>query len=445
MAVTILVPVRVRAAVIYKPQVGEDMDLFQNEHPFTTEGDISSWAFWGKSIADRDDTFSRLRSLAPVSWHRPMDESPAAFAGHTEKGFWAVTRAADINAVSQDHRVFSSELGTIALQPIDRSVMGDRNMILVDPPNHTKYRTLISSFFTPKGVALLQSKLEQRSKSIVENVVDVGEFDLVEKVSSQLPMQTVADLVGVPESLVPAFTKAGNDLIAVGSDQVPEGMTPMEFHMQAVMVLRDIALDLVSHRRQHPENDIATALAQGRIDGAELTETDIVGTIGLLASAGNDTTRHTTSWTVWNLWSNPDQLSWIQEDLEGRINVSVDEFIRHATVVNFFARTATEDTQLAGVDISAGDKVGLFYCSGNRDETLFRDPNRFDVCRPRENHVAFGGRGVHFCLGNVVAKAQLRTLFREILTRIPNLELRGEPETQHSEQFNAVVRLPVST
>jgi len=313
----------------------------------------------------------------------------------------------------------------------------------MDPPEHNSRRAIISPAFTPKGVARIRSKIEERAEQIVGAVLGVGEFDFVERVSSQLPMLTIADLFGVPESQIASFTKAGNDIMdSTDPDALPEGVSAVEFRLKAMEVLRDISQDLVRYRRRHPADDIATALAEADVGGHPLSDDEIASMTVLLATAGNDTTRHTTSWTALNLSRNPDQKEWLAQDYEGRIGQAVEEFIRHATVVNMFARTATQDTELGGQAISEGDKVVMFYCSGNRDESLFPDPHRFDVGRPRTSHVAFGGRGVHFCLGNIVAKAQLKAIFGQVLTKIPNFQILGDPVRARSEFVNGIRYLP---
>lgn len=225
----------------------------------------------------------------------------------------------------------------------------------------------------------------------------------------------------------------------------PEGANLLEYMFQQMTVLRQIGVDLVEHRRKHPADDIATALATARIDGRPLSEDDIQSLMVLLSVAGNDTTKQTTSWTAYSLDRNPDQRAWLAEDFDGRIMASIEEFVRHASPVVEFARTATRDTELAGQKITAGDKVVIFYCSGNRDESVFPDPHKFDLTRPRSSHVGFGGGGVHFCLGNGVAKAQLRALFRQILTKLPDLRITGEPALMRSEFINGVTHLRAST
>jgi cytochrome P450 len=251
-------------------------------------------------------------------------------------------------------------------------------------------------------------------------------------------------MIGVPDSLSETFAEAGDRMVSrMDPSVVPPGVTSMEFAMRQMGILHQIGVDLVNHRRDHPAADIATALAQAELDGKKLTDEDIAAVFVLLSVAGNDTTKQTTTHTVMSLDRNPDQRAWLMEDLDGRMPAAVEEFIRHASPVMEFARTATQDIELGGQQITTGDKVVVFYCSGNRDESRFEDPHRFDLSRPRRPHVGFGGGGVHYCLGNGIAKAQLRALFGEILTRLPRIEV-GEPDYLYSEFINGIAHLPVT-
>jgi cytochrome P450 len=395
-------------------------DVFASEHPLTTDKDISSEAFWHQTFEKRDETFSWLRKNAPVSWHKPLEDSELPPEVHGEAGFWAVVRAADIQYVSQHNELFSSEIGSVMV------------------------RQIMSAAFTPKGVARLTDKINERAAQIVDRVVGAGTIDFVTEVAARLPMLTIADMIGVPDSLSDTFAEAGDKFIGARDPEIlPPGVLPNDFVLEQMGVLRQIGVDLVNYRREHPSTDIATALANAELDGSKLTDEDITSVMLLLSVAGNDTTKQTTTSTVISLDRNPGQRAWLMEDFEGRIAASIEEFIRHASPVIEFIRTATQDTELAGQEITKGDKVTIFYCSGNRDESLFEDPRRFNLARPRLAHVAFGGGGVHFCLGNGIAKAQLRALFSNILTKLPRMEV-GEPEYLYSEFINGVRHLPVT-
>jgi cytochrome P450 len=419
-------------------------DVFATEHPLTTDKDISSEAFWHQSFEERDRTFSWLRTNAPVSWHKPLEDSELPPEVHGEAGFWAVVRAADIQYISQHNELFSSEIGSVMVRPRHPDFMPPPTFLEMDPPRHTRFRQIMSAAFTPKGVARLNDKINERAAQIIDRVVGAGKIDFVTEVAAKLPMLTIADMIGVPDSLSETFAQAGDNFIGARDPEIlPPGVLPNDFVLEQMGVLRQIGVDMVNYRREHPSSDIATALANAELDGNKLTDEDITSVMLLLSVAGNDTTKQTTTSTVISLDRNRDQRAWLMEDFDGRIAASIDEFIRHASPVIEFIRTATQDTELGGQQITKGDKVTIFYCSGNRDESVFEDPHRFNLARPRMPHVGFGGGGVHFCLGNGIAKAQLRALFSNILTKLPAMEV-GEPEYLYSEFINGVRHLPVT-
>jgi cytochrome P450 len=413
------------------------MELFTNTHPFTTGVDISSAEFWGKPFEERDEAFARLRAEAPVSWHPPVDFP----RDHSQQGFWAVTRAEDITAVSRNSEVFQSRYG-VMLDPMDPE--GARTgafFLTMDPPEHSRYRALVSAAFTPKQVRKIEERIAANARLIVDDLVGAGDVDFVEACSSRLPMETVSDIVGVPPSERQRVARAAENLVG-GADvaRLPEaeGMT---LRFEEAIYLFSLAKDLAVHRREHPADDLMTNLVQARIDGEGLTDDNIGEFMLLMSVAGNDTTKQTTTRTMLEFAAHPEQRDWLMEDFDGRIMASIEEFVRHATPVIQFARTAARDVELGGAQISAGDKVVLFYCSGNRDESVFTDPGAFDLTRPHSRHVGFGGGGAHFCLGSNVAKVQLRSIIGELLRRVPETQF-GEPVPLKSNFIHGIESLP---
>ena len=413
-----------------------------DDRPFSDE-DLSSSEFWAQPFDVRDETFARLRRTAPVSWHPPR-ETPEVPREYWRPGFWAVVSHADITTASHHHELYSSSLdaGGILMRAQHPAYRPAPTFILMDPPEHSRYRQVMSKAFTPKAVARLTDQINARAEQIVTRLVGAGEFDVVRDLSARLPMLTVADLIGVPESLVEPFVRAGNNTVgAHDPDVLPPGVSPLDFVRDSIATLQQIGVDLVDHRRRHPSDDVATALAQAEFDGQPISDAELGSIMLLLSIAGNDTTKQTTSHTVHSLWQHPEQRAWLAEDFAGRIGPSVDEFLRHAATVIHFARNAVEDTELGGQHIRAGDQVVLFYCSGNRDESVWDEPGRFDLSRPRRAHVGFGGGGVHYCLGNGIARTQLRAIFAQVLTHLPHLDV-GEPVYLNSDLFNGIQRLP---
>ena len=415
--------------------------LFRTEHRIDTGVDISSVTFWTKPFHVRDLAFARLRTERPVSWHPALETPGYPKSKHQEAGFWAVTTAEDITYASRHHELFSSELGQVNLRPAPFRL--DPNMLVLDPPAHDSLRRVVSAAFTTSAVARLERTIERRSKQIVARAASHGEFDFVRHVAAQLPLRTLADLFGLPPSEHDSFVVAADAYVGSGFPaQLPPGTTMKQFYDGQVAYLRNLCTALASYRRRVPADDLVTCLVNADLDGQPLSDEQILSTMLLLVVAGDDTTKQATTLSFLALYRNPAERAWLSEDFEQRIDGALEELLRYASPVIAFARTARVDTELHGVRIAAGDKVGLFYCSGNRDATIFSSPETLDLKRPRAQHVAFGGGGVHFCLGSALARVQLRSLFREILRRMPRLEV-GEPEFIFSEFVHGVRALPV--
>jgi cytochrome P450 len=422
---------------------------FTRPHPFTTNIDVSSDAFWSQDFDQRDESFARLRANAPVSWHPPR-ETKNLPVELRQAGFWAITSHSDIRRISLDHETFSSDARRGG-QDFRADSLGhpglevEPTFLQMDPPEHTRFRGIMSAAFTPKGVSRLRAKIEQRAGEIVDRLAEGGEFDFVTDVAAKLPMRTIADLVGVPDSLADTFAEVGDRISSVNDPEVlPSANDRVEFLAEQFDLLEQIGVELVEHRRTHPADDIATALAhfEPHGDGRGVSAKTIRSTMALLATAGNDTTKNTTSASVVQLWRHPEQREWLIQDYEGRIGRSIEEFVRHASPVLEFARAVTAPVEIGGHLLEPGDKVVLFYCSGNRDEKVWPDAHVFDLQREVHPNLGFGGGGVHFCLGNGVAKAQISALVGRILRRVPHMEV-GDPVWAPGDQFHAVKRLPV--
>jgi cytochrome P450 len=415
--------------------------LFRTEHRVDTDVDISSVAFWRQPFAVRDLAFARLRAERPVSWHPALETPGYDRSKHREAGFWAVTTAEDIAYVSRHHELFSSELGQVNLRPAPFAVAP--NMLVLDPPAHGALRRAVSSAFTPRAVARLQRMIERRSRQIVARAAAREEFDFVRDVAAQLPLRTIADLFGLPPSEHDAFVVAADAYVGSGFPaRLPPGITMQAFYESQVSYLNHLCTALARHRRKVPADDLVTCLVNADLDGRPLRDDEILSTMLLLVVAGDDTTKQATTLSLLALHDHPAERDWLGEDFDARVEDALEELIRYASPVIVFTRTAGVATELHGVPIAAGDKVALFYCSGNRDPAVFPSPEVLDLRRPRAQHVAFGGGGVHFCLGSAVARAQLTSLFREIFRRMPQLEV-GEPELVFSEFVHGVRSLPV--
>ncbi len=399
--------------------------------------DITSHDFWSQPFAVRDQTFARLRAGDGLTWHHPM---PSLFPME-EPGFWALTRRADIQYVSQHPELFTSADG-VALDPMPAEIQRIASFFLtMDPPQHTTYRRLISSAFTPRHVREIEEQIHRSAVSIVDDLVGAGDIDFVADCSARLPMLTIMEMLGVPAADQPAVANAAEKLFSMSDDEYSSIEERAQDTINEIMLLSNTGVELAKFRRANPGDDLMTSIVNAEVDGHRLTDEEIGAFLILLSSAGNDTTKQTTTHVMMALVDNPDQRDWLTEDFENRIGPAVEEFVRWASPVMQFARFVTADTEINGQPVAAGDKVGLFYCSANRDESVFDSPGVFDLARSPNPHLGFGGGGPHFCLGNQLAKAELRNLFRELLTRLKTVEF-GEPDLLYSSFVHGVKRLP---
>lgn len=399
--------------------------------------DITSHSFWEQSFDQRDKTFAQLRATDGLTWHRPM---PSMFPME-EPGFWAVTRRADVGYVSQHPELFTSTQG-VALDPMPAEVQRFASFFLtMDPPEHTVYRRLISSAFTPRNVRMIEQQIHDNAVKVVDDLIGVGDVDFVHACSSRLPMMTISEMLGVVPSEREALARAAEKLFSMSDDEYSSLEERAADTVNEIMLLNGTGVELAKYRRANPGDDLMTAIVNAEVDGHRLTDEEMGAFLILLASAGNDTTKQTTTHAMLALQRNPAQLAWLMEDFDARIDLAVEEFVRWSTPVIQFARFATQDTEIAGQQIKAGDKVGLFYCSANRDAEVFDAPGEFNLQRSPNPHMGFGGGGPHFCLGNQLAKAELRNLFRELLTRLDRIEL-GEPDLLYSSFVHGIKRLP---
>ncbi len=399
--------------------------------------DITSEAFWNQPFVVREESFAQLRAGDGLSWHRPM---PSMFPME-EPGFWALTRRADIAYVSQHPELFTSAQG-VALNPMPAEIQRFASFFLsMDPPQHTTYRRLISSAFTPRNVRQIEEQIHRNAVSIVDDLVGAGDIDFVAACSARLPMLTIMDMLGVPSADQPAVAYAAEKLFGMSDDEYSTPEERAQDPVAQITLLSNTGVELAQFRRKNPGDDLMTGIVNAEVDGHRLTDEEIGAFLILLASAGNDTTKQTTTHAMMALTENPDQRDWLMADFENRIGAATEEFIRWSSPVLQFARFATVDTDINGQPVAAGDKVGLFYCSANRDESVFDDPGAFDLQRSPNPHLGFGGGGPHFCLGNQLAKTELRNLFRELLTRLTAVEF-GEPDLLFSSFAHGVKRLP---
>lgn len=395
--------------------------------------DLASLEFWDQPARGRDRAFAVLRREAPISHHQPLEDLLGVME-RDQRGYWAVVCHEDIRRVSRDPATFCSGQGVQFGDAPPEMLEASQSFLAMDAPRHTKLRGLVSAAFTPRQVARIEEGIRDGAQRVVEDAAPTGGGDFVELIAKRLPLMTISTMIGVPEADRERVVHAADTLVTVADPEVSGDKPPVQALGEALWSLTTFAKELAAFRERQPDDDLMTALVQAEVDGDKLTHDEIAAFFVLLSVAGNDTTRHTTSHAMRALTENPDQRTLLLEDLDGRMPAAVEEFVRWATPVLTFRRTATRDTEVHGQPIAATEKVVLFYHSGNRDESVFERPWGFDVTREPNRHLGFGGGGPHYCLGASLARAQLRSLFGELLRVMPDIEA-GEPEMFRSSSF----------
>ncbi|ORW97209.1 cytochrome [Mycobacterium sp. IEC1808] len=402
--------------------------------------DLSSRAFWSTTAAERERSFAVLRAERPVSWHPPVED--ALMPDPADPGYWAVTRRADIVTVSRNNEVFRSGRGVMFENVPEELLEASQSFLAMDPPRHTKLRKLAHAAFTPRQVRRIEDSIQANAKTIVEELRAAGSSaDFVDLCAKELPIRTLSDMVGIPESERQRMAHATDAMVSWADPAYLGGRHPMEVLFENQTYVHQVAGALAAERRERPGDDLFSSLVNAEVDGDRLTDADVAAFFVLLSVAGNDTTRQTISHAMKALTDFPDQRAWLLEDFDNRIGAAVEEFVRWATPVMTFRRTAATDVELGGQSIRAGEKVVMFYSSGNWDTDAFDHPERFDLSRNPNPHVGFGGGGLHFCLGAHVARAQLRAIFGELLRQLPDIQA-GEPTYVAGNFVHAVRSMP---
>jgi cytochrome P450 len=402
--------------------------------------DLSSRAFWSTTAAERERSFAVLRAERPVSWHPPVED--ALMPDPDDRGYWAVTRRSDIVTVSRNNDVFLSGKGVMFESIPEELLEASQSFLAMDPPRHTKLRKLVSAAFTPRQVRRIEDSIRANAKTIVEELRAAGGgADFVDHCAKELPIRTLSDMVGIPESEREHLAHATDALVSWADPVFLDGRNPLEVLLENQLYVHQVAGALAAERREHPGDDLISSLVNAEVDGDRLADADVAAFFVLLSVAANDTTRQTTSHAMKALTDFPGERAWLLEDFDNRIGTAVEEFIRWATPVMTFRRTAAKDFELGGQTILAGEKVVMFYPSGNWDTDVFDHPERLDLSRSPNPHLGFGGGGLHFCLGAHVARAQLRAIFGELLRQLPDIQA-GDPTYVAGNFVHAVHSMP---
>lgn len=378
------------------------------------------------------DQFRRLRAEAPVFRH-PDPES--------DVGYWALTRHEDVVFVSRNPELFSSHEKTAMINEYAQEQVDQQRMFMLnqDPPDHTRMRQLVNRGFTPRMIARLEERIQQTCDDIVASAVSKGEGDFVTLCAAELPLIVIAELMGVPlEDRHKVFDWSNR---MVGGEDPEYGVTE-EQRFDAASEMWAYASALAEEKRKAIKDDIVSNLITPDDAGNVLSELEFDLFFMLLAVAGNETTRNAISGGMQALIENPEQWQKLQAD-PALIPTAADEVVRWVTPVNMFRRTAMQDVEVGGVAIKQGEKVVIYYTSANRDESVFTDPDVFDITREPNPHVGFGGGGPHFCLGRHLAKLELECLFRSLIQQVDHVELIAGPRRLRSNFINGIKEMTV--
>jgi cytochrome P450 len=387
---------------------------------------LSDPLFWQRPLEEREGAFATLRRERPVSFH----EEPEIVILPRGPGYWSVTKHADILHVSRNPQIFCSGQGSNIgdmPQPFNEFF---GSMINMDDPRHARLRRIVARGFTPRMIQRAERDVVRAAAATVDAVIERGSCDFVTDIAARLPLQIICDMMGIPESQQEFVFTRSNVILGAGdpeyTDVDPAKIIPKL--LSAGAELAQMAQELARHRRGKPGDDLVSALVNAEVDGETLSDQELGSFFVLLAVAGNETTRNAISHGMKALCDHPDQRRIWAADFDGVAPTAVDEIVRWATPVIHFRRTASQDTEIRGVKIAKGQKVVMWYCSGNRDEDVFERPFAFDVRRDPNEHVGFGGPGPHYCMGAHLARREITVMFRELFARLPDLEITAPPQ-----------------
>jgi cytochrome P450 len=401
---------------------------------------LESLDFWARNDDVRDGTFATLRREAPISFWSPIE-----FEGfETGSGYWALTKLDDVHFASRHPDIFSSAGGITVNDQTPELAEYFGSMIVLDDPRHQRLRSIVSRAFTPKVVARIEESVRERARRLVAGMIanhPDGQADVVSELAGPLPLQVICDMMGIPEEDHERVFHWTNVILGFGD---PDLTLDFEEFLQVSMDIGAYASALAEDRRSNPHDDLTTSLVEAEVDGDRLTSQEIASFFILLVVAGNETTRNAISHGVLALSRYPEQRDKWWSDFDALAPTAVEEIVRWASPVVYMRRTLTQDFELSGTKMAAGDKAILWYNSANRDESKFDNPWAFDVARNPNPHLGFGGGGAHFCLGANLARREIRVVFDELHREVPDLVATAEPARLLSQFIHGIKSLPVA-
>lgn len=384
-----------------------------------------------------DEEFAELRRTEPVWWNK----QPRGISAFDDEGYWVVTKHADVMEVSRNSDVYSTWENTalIRFNPdlMTREQIELQRFVLlnIDPPEHTKLRGIVSRGFTPRAINNLREALANRAQKIVQEAAEKGSGDFVTDVACELPLQAIAELLGVPQQDRHKIFDWSNEMIGYDDPEYADNDP-----LNSAMEILGYSMAMAEERKACPMDDIVTKLVHAEVDGGHLSADEFGFFVIILAVAGNETTRNSISHGMNAFFNHPEQWELFKEQ---RPRTAPDEIVRWATPVTVFQRTAKVDTELGGKLIKKGDRVGIFYRSANFDEDVFDEPEKFDILRNPNPHLGFGGSGAHFCLGANLARLQIDLIFNAIADHMPNIHKLAEPRRLRSGWLNGIKEMQV--
>jgi cytochrome P450 len=411
--------------------------------PSADDIDLSDLDWWTRPLDERAAAFATLRAERPAA---DMVLPALPHMGMPDFPYVSITRHADIVEASRQPELFCSGKGTnIGDMPPDfLEFFG--SMINMDDPRHARMRRIVSRGFTPRQLETMRADVEGVAAEIVDEIAERGEGDFVTEVAARLPLRIILDMMGIPRSQEQFVFDNTNVILGFTDPEYVDIDDPMAVTgaiLTAGAELAQLVLELGEARIKDPGNDLVTALVTSEVDGEHLSPQELASFFVLLVVAGNETTRNAIAHGLWALTEHPDQRDRWLADIDGLAPTAVEEIVRWASPVIHFRRTVTRDgVRLAGREFSEGEKVVLWYWSGNRDEAVFDEPERFDLGRTPNDHIGFGGPGPHFCLGAHLARREIGVMFRELLRRLPDIRAAGEPQRLRSGFINGIKHLP---
>ncbi|MFG1779634.1 cytochrome P450 [Micromonospora sp. NPDC049048] len=404
--------------------------------------DLSDNDFWTESIEYRHAAFEALRAQPGL----PFFASPEFGSAPRGRGYYALTRMDEILFVSRNPATFISGKGNVAMDlPVE---FLEQSLITMDDPRHARLRRIVSRGFTTKAIAALTDNVTLMAKDIVDEVVERGECDAVAEISAKLPLRVICTMMGIPDSQQQFVFEQTNAMLGVQDPEyVGEQDDAMLAMNKASQELANLMHELAAHRATNPADDLISKLLNAEINGEALTPSELTHFFILLTGAGTETTRNAITWGIHLLTKFPEQREAWLSDIDGVTPTAVEEIVRWCSPVISQRRTVAEDAEpmeIAGQPLGPGDKVVMFYWAANRDPRYFEKPESFDVRRSPNPQVGYGGPGPHFCLGAHLARLEINVMFRELLTRIPDIHATGEPARLKSPLINGIKRLPVA-